>query len=305
MLLAAIAMLTWATLPVVLTLALVYLDPWTLTWFRFLVAAVVLSVWLLRRGVLASAGGRPSRKLWPLLLVAALTLSANYMLYILGLELTTPAVAQVLIQMAPVLMGLGGIWLFGERYSNSQWAGFAILVMGLVVFFRTQLGSFTAGDEQLWQGALLILLGSIAWATYAMVQKRLLKDYSSVAVMVFIYVFATIAIFPATEPSSLMGLAPIAWPLIAFCALNTLVAYSAFAEALNHWEASRVSAVLALTPLATLAFVMSVEWLYPGVLPPEHLDWLSLTGAGLVVTGSLVTSLTGRKARKDAVTSLE
>ena len=36
--LAVLAMLTWATLPVALTLALVYLDPWTLTWFRFLVA---------------------------------------------------------------------------------------------------------------------------------------------------------------------------------------------------------------------------------------------------------------------------
>lgn len=293
-------MLTWATLPVALSLALVYLDPWTLTWFRFLVAALVLSLWLSGHGIGTSPRGRPSRYLLPLLLIAAVGLTSNYMLFILGLELTTPAVSQVLIQLAPVLMGLGGILLFAERYSKSQWAGFAVLVMGLVVFFRTQLGSFAAGDEQLWRGALLILIASIAWAVYALVQKQLLRDYSSVAVMAFIHVFATMAIFPATRPSTLFHLAPLAWAIIAYCALNTLVAYSSFAEALNHWEASRVSAVLALTPLGTLAFVMSVERIYPGVLPPEHLDWLSLTGAGLVVAGSLVTSLAGRNHVKHA-----
>ena len=38
--LAVVAMLAWGTVPVALTLALAYLDPWTLTWFRFFVAAI-------------------------------------------------------------------------------------------------------------------------------------------------------------------------------------------------------------------------------------------------------------------------
>ena len=299
--LAVLAMLTWATLPVALTLALVYLDPWTLTWFRFLVATLILSLWLGRRGVLASTGTRPGRGVWPLLLIAAVTLTVNYMLYILGLELTTPAVAQVLIQLAPVLMGLGGIWLFGERYSTSQWMGLAVLVTGLVVFFRNQLEAFAASAGELWQGALLITIGAVAWAVYAMAQKQLLKDYSSVAIMVFIYVFAAIAIFPATNPMTLLGLVPAAWPIILYCALNTLIAYSSFAEALNHWEASRVSAVLALTPLGTFAFAATVDRFYPGVLPAERLGWVSLVGAGLVVVGSILTSLTGRNAGSDGV----
>ncbi len=301
--LAVLAMLAWATLPVALTLALVHVDAWTLTWFRFLVAALVLAPSVSRRGGLAHAGEGRFRRLWPLLFLAAATLTANYMLFILGLELTTPAVAQVLIQLAPVLMGLGGIWLFRERYSKSQWTGFAVLLIGLVVFFRNQFGSFAAGDAQLWRGALLILFAAIAWAVYALIQKQLLRDYSSVAVLAFIYVFATIAIFPATDPTTLFPLAPLAWLIVAYCALNTLAAYSAFAEALNHWEASRVSAVLALTPLGTLACVITVERLYPDVLPPEHLDWLSLAGAGLVVAGSLGASLTGRNQAKHAAIS--
>ncbi len=296
--LAVLATLAWATLPVALALALVYVDSWTLTWFRFLVAALVLTAWIQKRGVLAVASHRTTRRLWLLLFVAAATLTANYMLFILGLERTTPAVAQVLIQLAPVLMGLGGIWLFRERYSKSQWTGFGVLVIGLLVFSGRQFGSLSAGDPRLWKGGLLIVLAAIVWAVYALTQKQLLRDYSSVAVMAFIYVFATIVIFPATRPTTLFHLAPLAWLIVAYCALNTLVAYSAFAESLNHWEASRVSAVLALTPLGTLAFVVSAERFYPGVLPPERLDWLSLTGAALVVAGSLATSLTGRAHAK-------
>ena len=293
LLLAVFAMLAWATLPVVLTLALADLDPWTLTWFRFLVASVVLGSWLCRRGVLAGFGRPSGWGKWTLMLVAAVALTANYMLYVMGLDLTTPAVAQVLIQLAPVLMGLGGIWLFRERYSKAQWTGFAVLVAGLLMFFREQLGAFRAEAEQLWQGASLILIGSIAWAAYALAQKQLLKDYSSGAIMVFIYVFATITLLPAAAPLTLLDLVPVSWAIVACCALNTLIAYSSFAEALNHWEASRISAVLALTPLGTLAFVWSMAKFYPGLLPAERLDALSLTGAGLVVVGSIAISLTG------------
>ena len=293
LILAFLAMLSWATLPVALTLALDYVDAWTLTWFRFLVATLFIGIWLRSRGTLAWPG-RGGNSGWVLLTVAAMTLTANYMLYIIGLDLATPAVAQVLIQMAPVLLGLGGIWLFGERYSKTQWAGFAGLVTGLAVFFRDQLGAFGEEATQLWQGALLILLGAVAWAAYALAQKQMLRHYPSMSIMWFIYVFATIVLLPTTAPAQLWTLSPLSWAIVIYCALNTLVAYGAFAESLNHWEASRVSAVLALTPLGTFAFVALVDRVYPHVLPTERLNWVSVTAAGLVVGGSMVTSLTGQ-----------
>src|SRR5262245_21471570 len=122
-------MLAWSTLPVALKVALVHLDPWTLTWVRFAGAAVLTALWL-RQGLLASYSKR-NPQVWTLLAAASAGLIGNYLFYILGLNLTTPATAQVLIQFAPVLMGLGGIWLFGERYSTTQWAGFAVLLFGM------------------------------------------------------------------------------------------------------------------------------------------------------------------------------
>src|SRR5688572_21632153 len=176
--LAILTMMTWATLPVALKIALAHVDPWTLTWFRFLVAAVVIGLWLGPRSIAGSFKGRRSN-VWRLLLVAALGLIANYVLYVLGLNLTAPAVSQVLIQVAPMLMGLGGLWFFGERYSKAQWVGFVLLIAGLLIFFHHQLLVVGAGEKRLWQGALLILLAGISWATYALAQKQLLREFSS------------------------------------------------------------------------------------------------------------------------------
>jgi drug/metabolite transporter (DMT)-like permease len=79
--------------------------------------------------------------------------------------------------------------------------------------------------------------------------------------------------------------------MLLFCGLNTLMAYGAFAEALEHWEASRVSAVLALTPLVTLVAVWAVSLLAPTLIAPERLTALSVLGAILVVAGSVAVAI--------------
>ena len=297
--LALTTMLAWATLPVALKLSLQYLDPWTLTWFRFLSAAAVMLVWLGGGRALGSFRHR-GRGLWVLLLVAALGLIGNYVFYLLGLALTGPAVAQIIIQLAPLLMGLGGLVVFGERYTVRQWLGFTTLVCGLGLFFHHQLNQFAERSALLWQGALFLTLAALTWASYALAQKQLLRDFSSARIMLFIYGFAGITLVPMSHPGLLLELNGLQWLLILYCAVNTLVAYGAFAEALNHWEASRVSAVLALTPLGTFVVAELVSWGWPQLLPPEPLDWLSWAGAVIVVAGSMTTSLAGRRRQPPA-----
>jgi drug/metabolite transporter (DMT)-like permease len=96
------------------------------------------------------------------------------------------------------------------------------------------------------------------------------------------------------SPRSLGTLGAATWLVVGYCALNTLIAYGAFAEALNHWEASRVSTVLALTPLGTLACGMLLALMLPGFPPPDDIDRVSIVGASMVVAGSMTTSMAGR-----------
>ena len=66
--------------------------------------------------------------------------------------------------------------------------------------------------------------------------------------------------------------------LLLACCMNTLVAYGAFAEALAHWEASRVSAILATTPLLCLAAGAGVHALWPSVLAPARVPITMCSG---------------------------
>mgnify|MGYP000599983963 CR=1 FL=1 len=297
LLLALLTAALWATLPVALKIALVAVDPWTLTWFRFLFAVLGLGGWLAWRGKLVAFRGL-SRKHWTMLALAAVMLIGNYVLYLFGLHYTTPANAQLLIQLAPLLMAVGGVVIFRERFGGGQWLGLAILLGGLCLFFRDQLSQLAAsgdaGPTYIF-GSVLVVLGAVVWAIYALIQKQLLLRLGSALILVFIYFVATLALWPMATPSQLAGLQASQWLALIYCALNTLGAYGAFAEALAHWEASRVSLVLAVTPLLTLLSVEVAHHVAPQLVQPEVVGLLGIIGAAMVVGGSALTSLLGRK----------
>jgi drug/metabolite transporter (DMT)-like permease len=287
----------WATLPIALKVSLEVVDPLTLTWFRFLVAALLMGAWLAARGKLG-AYRTLDRRRWGLLAVAATMLVGNYVLYLLGVQFTTPGNAQVLIQLAPLLMALGGIVVFGERFAWGQWLGLAIIVGGLGLFFADQ---WTGGGDvprDYLLGSLLVVIAAVVWAVYALAQKQLLLALDSPSILWVIYVAATACLWPFAKPSTLAGLDAAHATMLVYCALNTLVAYGAFAEALAHWQASRVSAVLATTPLLCLAAVAAVHAFWPAWIAPEAVGPLGYAGAIAVVVGSGMSSLLGQDRAK-------
>jgi drug/metabolite transporter (DMT)-like permease len=291
--LASVTMVLWGVLPLALKLALRSLDAVTITWFRFGVASLVLGVWLGARGRLPALG-RLGRGGWALLVVAVLGLAANFIAFLVGLDLTTPATAQVLIQLAPMLLGLGSLIVFRERYERLQWIGLGVLSLGLATFFSGQLRALAAQLDRYLLGSALIVAAAITWAIYGLAQKQLLRWLPSQPLMLCIYVGCFLCFSPAARPGALAGLSGAAFAILLFCAANTLVAYGAFAGALNHWEASRVSAVLSLTPLATLAFSTLAAALFPALVPAEPISAASLAGAAVVVSGSLLVTLGAR-----------
>lgn len=283
--LSLITALMWGMLPIALKLLLPVMDAVTITWYRFVAAGLLLGAYLLVSRKLPARSGLSGTG-WKLLLVCVAGLCGNYLLYLLGLRLTSPAAAQIVIQLAPAFLLLGGVWIYGETFRIRQWAGFAILLSGLLLFFHDRIDALSSGsgDESL--GVALIVLSAIFWAGYALAQKQLLARYSSNAIMWMIYLCAALLLIPVSVPRQVLALDGFGWFLLIFSSLNTLVAYGCFAEALNHWQASRISAVLAITPLVTLAATVILGRLYDGIVY-SRADSLSLLGACIVVAGSI------------------
>lgn len=291
--LALITTVLWGVLPVALKGLLQGMDAATISWFRFTSAGVLLGAWLAARGGLPRLSGLRGVQ-WALLPLAVLGLVGNYLLYVMGLDRVTPGTAQVVIQLAPMFMLFGGLWFFRERFGRAQWFGFVVLVTGLALFFSPRFQTLIASASRYSLGVFLVFASAVSWTAYALAQKQLLKAMPSQAIMVCIYLGGSLVFLPLATPSQVFQLTAVQFGLLLFSCLNTLVAYGCFAEALAHWEASRVSAVLALGPLITLGTMFLLSWLSPGFLPPEHLGTVELTGAGLVVAGSMLSALLRR-----------
>lgn len=288
--LSLLTVLLWGILPIALSIALQAVDVYTLTWFRFLLSFSLLAIYLALRQQLPNITTLKSPTL-KLLATSIIFLAINYLLFVQGLAQTSANNAEVLIQIAPVLFGIGAIALFKEKYTLQQWLGFAVLTLGFSVFFHEQLNNLLTAPRKYLIGSGLLVIAAVAWAIYALAQKQLLQKLSSFSIMLFIYGGCTVLFTPLAKPQIIFSLNPWYLAALIFCGLNTLIAYGAFAEALEHWEASKVSAVLALAPIVTLISVDIGSSIMPQVIKPENLTFLAIIGAIMVVSGSIAIAL--------------
>jgi len=283
-------MLLWGTLPLALKALLVKLDSVTIVGFRFLCSAAVVGLLLSSRRRLPNLKRlNGSGRL--LLLLSVIGLGVNYLAYTLGLDLTSPAVAQVIIQLAPPILTLGGLILFRERFATLQWIGFAMLLAGLAFFFGAQLELASDDYRAYYTGVAWVVGAAFFWAIYGMAQKQLLMQLSSQSIMFCVYLACAIVFVPLSSIGRLFELDGVEWAILTFAALNTVMAYGAFAEALQHLEASRVSAVLSLTPFATIVFASIAGRISPEFFPREAITSLALVGVAAVVLGSILVAL--------------
>ncbi len=280
----------WGILPIALKVLLESLDAYTITWFRYLVAALMLSAFVLRKKRRWEKLTMKNSVMF-LLIAASVALSLNYITYLIGLNYLSPGTATVVIQLAPVFLLIGSLTIFKERFSALQWGGFGLLLCGMLLFFNDRLQELVSQFSSYTAGVMLIVVSAVFWAIYALSQKQLLRTFPSDAIMLCVYSAGALIFFPLAEPSSLTQLNTGHFVLLLFCAVNTLLAYGSFAEALNHWEASRISMVLATIPLITLAGVKISSLVFPYHVTPENLNVLSITGAFLVVAGSVLCTI--------------
>ncbi len=297
LILTLIAVCIWGTLPIALSIVLNALDVYTITWFRFLTAFIFLLLYLavIRKLPKWQKINPASIKLF---LVAIIFLICNYLFFLQGLQRTSPTNAKVFIQLAPISLSLGALIVFRERYTPKQWLGLSILILGLTLFFHEQLQTVLDAPNTYLLGNLILILAAIVWGIYALAQKQLLQTYSSAEVMLCIYGGCTLLLTPLAQPQNLITLSPLNFLVLLYCGFNTLIGYGCFGEALVHLEASRVSAILTLTPLVTMICVQIFSGLFPQLLKAENLTILAVIGAIVVVIGAACVSLGKNKTSR-------
>jgi drug/metabolite transporter (DMT)-like permease len=283
----------WGILPIALKELLAGMDATTVVWYRFLVAGLILGIWL------GLSGKLPARENFSktglvFLFTATLGLCGNYFFFAFSLYFVNGETSEVVIQLSTLFLILGGVIIYKESFVPIQRIGASLIVIGLLLFFNSRIREFANFDNRETIGVLVLIIAAITWTVYALLQKQLLVKFSSSQILLLIYLLSVFLLIPFVSPSILFQLTTFQLILLVFCCLNTFIAYGCFAEALNCWNASKVSAVLALAPLFTIATLKLLVFIYPGYEFTDHLNLLSTGGALLLVTGSILTALAPR-----------
>jgi drug/metabolite transporter (DMT)-like permease len=299
----SITVLFWGTLPIALKLSGDFSDPITLTWLRFSVAGIILGLWQWRRGKLGEFKTL-SKKYWLRLFAAGTFLIINYTCFVWSLNFLLPGSAQLSFQVAPLFLALGGLFFLKETINWQQWLCFVGIGSGMLVFFHPIFGQ--GSQDSIWTGFAIVQVSAAAWSMYALLQKSLFKRLAPSNILLAIYTYALIVMLPFTSPSSLLKMSSNdAW-IAAFCCLNTLIAYGAFAQAMRYWQTVQVSASIALTPV--MAFILTevcvaFGW-WTNRISSSHADLLSLFGMLMVVASAINVQLISARVQRRAAALL-
>lgn len=285
------AAIFWGILPTALKVLVDEMDAYTITWYRLIMAFGILLILLFFRGKLPRIG-QIDRQYAILLIITCLGLCVNYVTYVLGLDIIGPGPAQILIQMNVVFVILGGIFIFRERFVRMQVLGLLAILAGLAMFFHNKLAELFTSISEYSFGVIILLLSAAALASYSLAQKQLLTKFSSLQISMMVFGAGAVLMLPITA-GNITQITDLEWSgiaLLLFCTITTLLAFGCYAEALQHWETTKISAVLSTVPLIALAFAELTVFLSPGLFSTDPLTVVSIIGAIVLVVGSFLVA---------------
>jgi drug/metabolite transporter (DMT)-like permease len=230
------------------------------------------------------------------LIIATLCLSWNYISFMMGIHYTTPSNAQLFIQTGPILLAIAGIIFFGEKINWLQKIGFIVALIGMAFFYRDQLLAFFDEQKDYNLGVAFTLTSAVAWASYAVLQKKLVGKYDIQSLNLFIFGLPVILYFPFVHFATLQNQSWITWLLLLFVGLNTLFSYTTLSIALKNTEANKVSIIIILNPIITFITMGILTHLNVSWIEHERFSAITIAGAFLVIAGAILVAKKQKKS---------
>ena len=286
----------WSTSWVLIKVGLTELPPVTFAGLRYLLAAM-----LLLGAQLATPRGRDElraldRHGWALLtglglVMYSLTQGAQFV----ALGELPAIIVNLALSSTPVFVALLSIRLLDEAPTARQWLGIAVLLFGVLLYFR-----FDWPAEAYWFGIGVALFGTLANASASLygrfVNRR--ARFSSLLVTSVSMTAGALLLFAAGL--ALEGLPRLdgrSWTIVVWLALvNTAFAFTLWNQTLRRLTATESSVI----NNSMLFQIPILAWIFLG----EHLGAIEIVALLVVGAGVLIVQLSGSRrgrAREDRV----
>ena len=128
------------------------------------------------------------------LLCAFTALAANQMLFMKGVSLTYPIHASLLLLITPILITFFAAWVLKESITVHKLIGLFLGVAGACILILS--GTHSTRGNDILSGDLLVIMSTILYTIYFILVKPLMKRYSTMDVMRWVFTFGFIMILP-------------------------------------------------------------------------------------------------------------
>lgn len=178
-------------IPIAKTLMPDWIDPMGLTFLRMSFGA--LAFWVTSMFVLNEKVSK--KDLLILFFCAILGTTVNQLTFIVGLGMTSPIDAGLIVTLNPMVVMLISALILKEPITSKKAGGVLIGACGalLIIWHSATSSSAQAGSMT---GNLLCFLSVISYASYLVISKPIAQRYSPVTLMKWMFLFSTILTLP-------------------------------------------------------------------------------------------------------------
>lgn len=192
----------------------------------------------------------------------------NMLLFLKGLELTTPIHASVIMTIVPVIILILSIFYLDEKLTKMKVLGIVLAFSGGILL--TALGNSTRVGDNVALGNLCIFINAISYSIYVIIIKRLTAKYHPFTFIKWLFLFGILFTLPFGYQETLEiqwhTFTPYIWFSVLFVIVGaTFGTYLLNPLALNTLKASTVGTFIYLQPViaGVFAIVMGVDAVSP------------------------------------------
>jgi drug/metabolite transporter (DMT)-like permease len=286
-----LVVVTWAVNFIAAKIGLRYLPAVTMASFRVAIAGLfMVPAYFVCSRLPAFGDARRARErgftlrdLWTFLYLGFFGVVVNQMCFTMGLRYTSVGHAAVIVGMGPIYTLVLAVLFRLERATWHKVVGMAIAFAGVAVL-ASENGISPRSPSRL--GDAITMTGSIGFATYAVLGKRVAGRYDALTMAAFNHFAGAILILPVALHQA-RALGPFArwravpwqgWTALLYMGLcSSALAYIFYFWLLRYLEASQLAAFTYLLPV--LAVILGI------VLLGERGSALQIVGGGLALGG--------------------
>ncbi len=287
----ALVIVIWAVNFIAAKIGLRSLPAATLASFRVVLAgAVMLPFYMFCSRLPAFAEAAESRRrkltlgdLWTFLYMGFFGVVMNQVCFTVGLRYTSVSHAAVIVGMGPIYTLILAVLLQLEKATWRKAIGMAIAFAGIAVL-ASENGISARSPSVL--GDAITMTGSVGFAMYAVLGKRLGTRYDPLTMTAFSHYAGAVIVLPVAICRALLlgsaeqwrAIAWTGWAAMFYMAVfSSAVAYVFYFWVLRYMEASQLSAFTYLLPV--VATILGIVWL------GERGSWGQVLGGVLALSG--------------------